>query len=128
MADSNNKDNTGNNFVFALVILVIIVAIAGSVLLRILKPEAEATFINAVMQMLGFVVTIIGLLYVKQSIDKRSDKQDENISTIKTNTNGALTAKENEIKAMRANMLKHGINPDNGEPITRSESLALDGK
>lgn len=129
MVNKNSNDNStgGNNVVFALIILVVIVAIAGSVLLRLLKPEAEATFINTITQMFGFLLTIVGLLYVKKSTDDKLSNQDDDISTIKSNTNGTLSAKESEIKAMRANMLKHGINPDTGEPVTRRESLETEG-
>jgi hypothetical protein len=116
----------GSTVIFGLIVLVIIAAIAGSVLLRIVKPDAEATFINFVTLMFGFITTMVGILFVKKSNENKIEEQNEDIALIKRNTNGTLSAKDAQIKAYRAELARRGINPDTLVPHSRAESLAAE--
>ncbi|GAA2172403.1 hypothetical protein GCM10009846_10200 [Agrococcus versicolor] len=86
------------------------VGLAGGIIVHWLNPEAQATWGNFVFTMFGLAttaaVTVGGLKVV-------NDKVDE----VKQQTNGRLTAMDDEVQRLRRVALDNGLDPDTGEPI-----------
>ncbi|GAA0959176.1 hypothetical protein [Frigoribacterium faeni] len=61
------------------------VGLIGSVVLAIHRPDATATFTSLIVTILGLAVTAVGTFYAL-------GKQGEKIDTIKSQTNGTLSA------------------------------------
>jgi len=76
------------------------VGLAGSVALLILRPEASQDFTTLLITVLGLATTAAGTFYAL-------GKQGQELETIKRNTNGTLTAKDNEIASLRATLAEH---------------------
>jgi len=85
---------------FILIAALAVVGLAGVVVLLILRPEAVDTLTNLLMQLLIMLGGFGGLAAIQS-------RQGEEIKTIKHNTNGTLTAKEDEIAKLRATLAEH---------------------
>lgn len=87
------------------IIFFIIASIAGLgmvgvFVLLLIRPDASATLVNFLFQLLavlgGFGGLAVGLA-----------QQNKEIATIKTNTNGTLSRKDEEIAALRSKLAEH---------------------
>lgn len=76
------------------------VGLAGSVLLLIIRPESVSSFTTLLITVLGLATTAAGTFAAL-------GKQGKEIETIKRQTNGTLTARDNEIAALRAALAEH---------------------
>ncbi|KKX96685.1 hypothetical protein [Microbacterium sp. Ag1] len=98
------------------------VGLIGSVALLILRPEASQDFTTLLITVLGLATTAAGTFYAL-------GKQGQEIATIKSNTNGTLTRKEDEIAALRAKLAEHApealVEVETG-PIDVSDKLRRD--
>jgi hypothetical protein len=95
------------------------VGLAGSVLLLIIRPESVSSFTTLLITVLGLATTAAGTFYAL-------GKQGQELATIKRNTNGTLTAKDNEIATLRAALATHAPEAlrdvETGSiPITRAQ-------
>lgn len=84
------------------IIFIIIAVLAGLGLigvfaLQLIRPDATATLINFLFQLLMLLGGFGGLAVMQAS-------QNKEIETIKTNTNGTLSRKEDEIAALRSKL------------------------
>lgn len=87
------------------VIFIIIAGIAGIGLIGVfvmllLRPDATATLIN-------FLLTLLGMLAGFGGLAALTAQQNKEIETIKTNTNGTLSRKDEEIATLRAALAQH---------------------
>lgn len=71
--------------------------IVGVFVLLLIRPDATATLISFLFQLLAMLAAFGGLAYV----------QGKEIETIKSNTNGTLTRRDEEIAALRAKLAAH---------------------
>ena len=71
------------------------IGIVGSVVLQIYRPDASANFTNLLVTVLGLSATAAGTFY-------GLGKANERIETVVKQTNGTLTAKDEEIKRLHA--------------------------
>lgn len=76
------------------------VGLIGSVALLIFRPEASQDFTTLLITVLGLATTAAGTFYAL-------GKQGQEIATIKSNTNGTLTRKDDEIATLRAALAEH---------------------
>lgn len=85
---------------FILIVALAVVGLAGVVVLLIIRPEATDTLMNFLMQLLVLLGGFGGLAAIQA-------RQGKEIETIKHNTNGTLSAKDNEIATLRAALAEH---------------------
>lgn len=76
---------------FALFALVVIAGIIALGWISVERPDASATFANTLLLFFGLVSSFAVTISVKQDVEK-----------VKRQTNGTLSAKDNEIKELRA--------------------------
>jgi hypothetical protein len=105
-------------------IFIIIAVLAGLGLigvfaLQLVRPDASATLINFVFQLLMLLGGFGGLAAMQA-------QQNKEIETIKKNTNGTLTRKDDEIATLRAALAEHAPDAfrvvETGEiPVTRAQ-------
>lgn len=98
------------NLMFLAIVVIVALALVGSIVLRLLRPDAEATFINTVTTMLGILTTTIVLIWGLGS-------QDKKLESIKEQTNGNLSRRDDEIVTLRQQLLEHGITPAPGPEL-----------
>ena len=110
------------------VIFIIIACIAalgtiGVFVLQLLRPDATATLVNFLFQLLALLGGFGGLAYMQ-------GQQNKEIETIKTNTNGTLSRKDDEIAELRAQLAKHApqalVEAAETGPIDVSDKLRRD--
>lgn len=88
--------------IFVTFAILVMLAIIGSVVLLIVRPDASATFISQVVVLLGLVVTAAGTFY---GFGKVQEKVDE----IGRQTNGTLSRKDEELDYLRTIVAEHNI-------------------
>lgn len=76
------------------------VGLAGTVVLLVLRPESVSDFTSLLITVLGLATTAAGTFAML-------GKQGKEIETIKRQTNGTLTAKDNEIAVLRGILAEH---------------------
>ncbi|MEX0158228.1 MULTISPECIES: hypothetical protein [unclassified Microbacterium] len=86
--------------IFIIIASLAAVGLAGVFALQLLRPEASATLINFVFQLLMLLGGFGGLAAMQA-------QQNKEIETIKTNTNGTLTRRDDEIAALRSKLAEH---------------------
>lgn len=110
------------------VIFIIIAILAGLGLLgvfalQLIRPDASATLINFVFQLLMLLGGFGGLAAMQA-------QQNKEIETIKTNTNGTLSRKDEEIAELRAQLAKHApqalVEVTETGPVDISDKLRRD--
>jgi hypothetical protein len=69
------------------------IGIVGSVVLQLFRPDASATFTNLLVTVLGLSATAAGTFY-------GLGKANERLETVVKNTNGTLSAKDEEIQRL----------------------------
>ncbi|CAH0262988.1 hypothetical protein SRABI98_03556 [Microbacterium sp. Bi98] len=74
--------------------------LVGVIALQLVRPDASATFIDFVFQLLMLLGGFGGLAYMQ-------GQQGKEIQTIKKNTNGTLSRKDDEIATYRAALAEH---------------------
>lgn len=77
-----------------------IFGLVGTVVLLILAPESSREFTSLLITVLGLATTAGGTFYAL-------GKQGQELETIKKNTNGTLSRKDDEIAALRAQLAVH---------------------
>ena len=82
--------------------------IVGSILLLIHRPDATATFTNLLVLVLGLVVSAAGTFAAL-------GKVNEKIDVVQKQTNGQLSAKEDEIARLRAELTRRDRLADPGD-------------
>lgn len=105
-------------------IFIIIASIAGLgtvgvFVLLLIRPDATATLINYLFQLLALLGGFGGLAAMQA-------QQNKEIATIKTNTNGTLSRKDEEIAQLRSALAAHApsalLTVETGEiPLTRAQ-------
>lgn len=121
--------NINRNYAFVVLSVLVAIAIIGSVVLRILRPDAEATFINSVMTMLGFISASLLILLGQNSTNKNLEETKEKLVKIERQTNGALHSRDETIRNQTELLVDNGIHPITGDVLlTRKESLAAEEK
>lgn len=106
------------------IIFIIIAVLAGIGLigvfaLQLIRPDASATLINFIFQLLMLLGGFGGLAAMQS-------QQNKEIATIKTNTNGTLSRKDEEIAVLRAALAQHApealrVVETDTIPITRAQ-------
>ncbi len=108
-------------------IFIIIAAIAGIgtigvFVMLLIRPDATATLVNYLFQLLALLGGFGGLAAMQA-------QQNKEIETIKTNTNGTLSRKDEEIAALRSKLAEHApqalVEVETG-PIDVSDKLRRD--
>lgn len=86
--------------IFFIIALIAGLGMIGVFVLLLIRPDASATLVNFLFQLLavlgGFGGLAVGLA-----------QQNKEIETIKTNTNGTLSRKDEEIATLRAALATH---------------------
>lgn len=103
-----------NRYALAGVIVVAVLvalALVGSVLLHLFRPDASATFITQTTQLIGLVTVAAGVFY-------GFSKQKDQLEGIERNVNGKMTAKDDRIAQLERMALDNGYDPQTGHPIT----------
>lgn len=93
------------NLIFAILGTLVGIILIGSIVLRVVKPEAEATLISGASQLLGLLVTAAGVIYAL-------GKHEQKLDTVVKQTNGINTAKEEENQRLTNIIIAAGLNPD----------------
>lgn len=109
------------------IIFIIIAVLAGLGLigvfaLQLIRPDASATLINFIFQLLMLLGGFGGLAAMQA-------QQNKEIETIKTNTNGTLSRRDDEISALRAALAEHApeaLRQVETGPIDVSDKLRRD--
>jgi hypothetical protein len=81
-----------------------LVGVVGIILIIHLRPDATATLISAISQILGMVSAFAVVAY-------GLGKLNEKVDTVRTQTNGTLSAKEDRIKRLEKLLISEGIDP-----------------
>lgn len=81
----------------SVVAILVALTIAGGFWLTLERPDASATFINQCVQLIGLVTASVGIFAALNKIQKQ--------------TNGTLSAKEQEIQRLRQIALDAGADP-----------------
>lgn len=76
------------------------IGIIGVFVLQMIRPDASATLINFVFQLLMLLGGFGGLAAMQA-------QQNKEIDVIKTNTNGTLSRKDEEIAVLRTALAQH---------------------
>jgi hypothetical protein len=76
--------------------------IVGTAILLILRPDATATFT-------AFIATVLGLVSVAAAQFYGFGKQNEKLETIKTQTNGTLSALHEENTRLTNLLIEQGV-------------------
>lgn len=99
-------------FIAVTFLILVGLGIIGTATLYVLAPDKVGEFVTSIVTILGVgsaaIVTIYGLGQQGQKLAQ----QDKTLDVIKANTNGTLTAKENEIQRLRELMAAAGVNPE----------------
>lgn len=87
--------------------------IVGAIVLLLHRPDATATFTAFVVQILGIAAIAAGTFY---GFGKTNEKLEE----VRAQTNGNLSAKEDQIAALTAELIKANrlLHPDNFDQTT----------
>lgn len=99
--------------IFIIVALLGGLGLIGVFALQLIRPDASATLINFVFQLLMLLGGFGGLAAMQA-------KQNQEIETIKTNTNGTLSRKDEDIADLRAALALHA--PDALRALDASSS------
>ncbi|RBO72765.1 hypothetical protein [Microbacterium sp. H6] len=86
--------------IFLIISILAGLGLIGVVLLLIVKPDATATLMN-------FLFTLLTLLAGFGGLATMQAQQNKEIATIKANTNGTLSRKEEEIAVLRGALAEH---------------------
>lgn len=86
--------------IFIIIAMLAAVGLIGVFVLQLIRPDASATLINFVFQLLMLLGGFGGLAAMQA-------QQNKEIETIKTNTNGTLSRKDEEIATLRAKLAEH---------------------
>lgn len=86
--------------IFFIVAVIAGLGLVGVFVLQLIRPDASATLINFVFQLLMMLGGFGGLAAMQS-------QQNKQIDTIKNNTNGTLTRKDDEIATLRAALAEH---------------------
>jgi hypothetical protein len=109
--------------VFLIISILAGLGLVGVVLLLLFKPDATATLTN-------FLFTLLSLLAGFGGLAAMQAQQNKEIATIKTNTNGTLSRKDEEIAELRTLLAKHApqalVEAAETGPIDVSEKLRRD--
>lgn len=109
--------------IFIIIAAIAAVGLVGVFIMQLIRPDASATLINFVFQLLALLGGFGGLAAMQA-------QQNKEIETIKTNTNGTLSRKDDEIGALRAKLAEHAPQAlvedaeTGATPITRAEYRA----
>lgn len=106
------------NLMFIALAAIIALALVGSVVLRLLRPDAEATFINTVTTMLGILTSSLVMIFGLGTTNKK-------IEEVQRQTNGTLSRERDENKALRELLAANGINPEAPDTDAASGRHAL---
>jgi hypothetical protein len=90
--------------VFVTFAVIALTGLVGVILIIQLRPDATATLIGAITQILGLVSAFAVVSY-------GLGKLNEKVDTVRTQTNGTLSAKEERIKQLEKQLIEKGINP-----------------
>ncbi|PCE13982.1 hypothetical protein AUC47_04865 [Microbacterium sp. SZ1] len=105
--------------IFIIIAILAGIGLVGVFALQLIRPDATATLINFLFQLLMLLGGFGGLAAMQA-------QQNKEIETIKTNTNGTLSRKDEEIAALRATLAEHApqalVETDTAAiPITRAQ-------
>lgn len=108
--------------IFFIVAVLAGLGLIGVFVLQLIRPDASATLINFVFQLLMMLGGFGGLAAMQS-------QQNKQIETIKTNTNGTLSRKDEEISQLRTALAEHAPQAlvtveTNPIPVTRAELRA----
>ena len=89
------------------------IGLAGGIFIVAERPDATATFVNLLVVVLGLVTTAAGTFFAL-------GKTNEKIEEVRKQTNGNLSAKEDEIARLNAELVKANrlAHPDNFDATT----------
>lgn len=104
--------------IFIIIAIIAGLGTIGVFVLLLIRPDATATLINFLFQLLALLGGFGGLAAMQA-------QQNKEIATIKTNTNGTLSRKDDEIATLRTALAEHAPNAlravEAGEiPVTRA--------
>lgn len=105
--------------IFIIIAILAGVGIIGVFALQLIRPDATATMINFLFQVLVLLGGFGGLATMQA-------QQNKEIETIKANTNGTLSRKDDEIAALRSALAEHApqalrVVETGPIPVTRSQ-------
>jgi hypothetical protein len=110
--------------IFYIIAAIAALGVVGVIVLQVIRPDASATLIN-------FVFTLLPVLAGFGGLAAMQAQQNREIETIKKNTNGTLSRKDDEIATYRAVIAEHA--PDalraietNAVPIVTRAQLRED--
>lgn len=81
--------------------------LAGVVLVMVVKPESGEAVMKYVIEILLILGGFGGLAAIQNQQAKVLDDQNKTLETVKSNTNGTLTRKDDEIATLRAALAEH---------------------
>lgn len=90
--------------VFVTFAVIALTGLVGVILIIHLRPDATATLISAISQILGLVSAFAVVSY-------GLGKLNEKVDTVRTQTNGTLSAKEEKIQKLEKALIDKGVNP-----------------
>lgn len=86
--------------IFIIIAIIAALGTIGVFVLQLLRPDATATLVNYLFQLLALLGGFGGLAYMQ-------GQQGREIETIKKNTNGTLSRKDDEIATLRGELATH---------------------
>lgn len=92
------------------------VGLIGLIVTQIYRPEAVGSLMSIVVIVIGLASTFVATMNTLGKQTTAIAEQGAVIDTIKTNTNGTLTAKELEIAHLRELLAAAGIHPPSATP------------
>lgn len=111
MTDQQNhpadRPAVSSTVVIIVVAALLTVGLGGAILIHIIRPDASATYTAQALQFLGFMVTVLTLVY---GVNKVSAQ----VGTVQKQTNGTLTAlREDNVRLQQENAaLNRQLHPE----------------
>lgn len=90
--------------VFITIASLVAVGLIGATLIVLIRPEATATFTNTFVLIIGIAISFAGTVGVVAPIARR-------VKVVEKQTNGTLSKKDEEIKALQTKVINLGGNP-----------------
>ncbi|MDQ1169596.1 membrane protein implicated in regulation of membrane protease activity [Microbacterium proteolyticum] len=93
-----DRPAVSSTVVLIIVGALLLVGLGGAILIHIIRPDASATYTAQALQFLGFMVTVLTIVY---GVNKVSAQ----VGTVQKQTNGTLTALQEKI-AQKDNIIQ----------------------